>query len=253
MRVDWKPLRDALARYRASGRSLGLWWRDDDAIDHTPALDRLERLAHRLSLPVHLAVIPKPATRALAQTVADSEVLVPLVHGWAHANHAPEGMKKSEFGQPRDGAAEDLRLALARMRMLFDGDVLPVFVPPWNRMDDSYLETLVRLGFRGVSAFTPRQKREPVPGLVQINTHVDLIDWRGTKGLVDPQHLIEQTAGLLDARAQDRADAEEPLGFLTHHLVHTPEIWDFSESFLGALLEGGATVQALRPLLRTDT
>lgn len=249
MMIDWTPLRDALARQRASGRAFGLWWRDDDAVDHTAALDRLERLAERLALPVHLAVIPKPATRALARTVADSKFLVPLVHGWAHANHAPEGMKKSEFGQPRDGAAEDLGKAWARMRMLFDEEVLPVFVPPWNRMDASHLDTLVRLNYRGLSTFAPRQTPAAVPGLLQINTHIDPIDWRGTRGLVDPQQLIARTVALLGDRIGHRVDAEEPLGFLTHHLVHTPDIWEFSEGFLAELLEGGATVQALRPLM----
>jgi hypothetical protein len=210
-------------------------------------------LAQRLSLPVHLAVIPKAATRALARKVGNSNVLVPLIHGWAHANHAPDDMKKSEFGTPRDGAAEELKMAMNRMHMLFDGDVLPIFVPPWNRMDDSYLETLVRLDFRGLSTFAPRKTQEPAPGLFQINTHIDPIDWRGTRGLVDPRHLVEHTAGLLLARLENRTDATEPLGFLTHHLVHSPEIWDFSEHFLKEMLEGGATVQPLRPLLRTDT
>ena len=52
-----------LARWRAEGLSLPIWWRDDDAIAPTPALERLLALAEQFEAPLHLAVIPEPATR----------------------------------------------------------------------------------------------------------------------------------------------------------------------------------------------
>ena len=89
MTIDWSPLTRELARWRAARLALPLWWRDDDATDVTPALTGLTALSTDLGLPVHLAVIPKPASEALASHCAGHRCLVPVVHGWSHANTAP--------------------------------------------------------------------------------------------------------------------------------------------------------------------
>ena len=106
--ADWSALRQTLARYRSKGKSLPIWWRDDDAIEPTAAFDQLAEMAEQFDMSVHLAVIPKPATEALARVVADSDRFTVLVHGWQHRNHAPKGLKKSEFGTPRPGAGKDI-------------------------------------------------------------------------------------------------------------------------------------------------
>ena len=69
MTPDWTPLETELARWSAQGRTLPLWWRDDDAVAETPALRKLTELSERLGLPVHLAVIPAAAEeRSMAPT-----------------------------------------------------------------------------------------------------------------------------------------------------------------------------------------
>ena len=78
MTVDWANLDAELAIWRAEGLHLPIWWRDDDAIAPTPALDRLAALAEDLSLPVHIAVIPKHAEPALAAYSKDRPLIRPL-------------------------------------------------------------------------------------------------------------------------------------------------------------------------------
>ena len=97
MTVDWTALDAELAIWRTEGLHLPIWWRDDDAIAPTPALDRLAALAEDLSLPVHIAVIPKHADPALAAYSKDRPLIRPLVHGWQHISHAPDGAKKAEM------------------------------------------------------------------------------------------------------------------------------------------------------------
>ena len=116
MTVDWANLDAELAIWRTEGLHLPIWWRDDDAIAPTPALDRLAALAEDLSLPVHIAVIPKHAEPALAAYSRDRLLIRPLVHGWQHISHAPDGAKKAEFGHPRPDAAHELAQALNRMQ-----------------------------------------------------------------------------------------------------------------------------------------
>lgn len=251
MTTDWSPLRQVLRQFRTDGADLPIWWRDDDAIAPTQELDRLHDISARLSLPVHIAVIPGLAHATLVQRMSGTDQMVPIVHGWQHQNHAPEGAKTAEFGSLRPSAATEIASAMTRMRTLFEEAFLPVFVPPWNRIDPALGPVLVSAGFRGLSTFTPRVTREAAPNLVRVNCHIDPIDWRGTRGLIAPDQIIAATVSNLTRRLHGETDSTEPFGYLTHHLVHTPALWDFTESYLTELLEGGASVQSLAPLLET--
>ena len=71
MKIDWTPLRQELALWRSQGLELPFWWRDDDAVEPTPALAQLADLSRAVAVPVHLAVVPKFATEALAGTLDD--------------------------------------------------------------------------------------------------------------------------------------------------------------------------------------
>ncbi|MGJ8544278.1 MAG: polysaccharide deacetylase family protein [Sulfitobacter sp.] len=247
MTVDWSPIDTALADLRRQNIALPLWWRDDDAIARSPQLSQLATLSEKLALPVHLAVIPKFADETLARAVAERpRSLIPIVHGWQHQSHAPKGAKNAEFGHPRDDGAAQLGQALAALQSLFGAQLLPMFVPPWNRITPDFYAPLAALGYSGLSTFTPRSARLAAPHLVQINTHIDPIFWKGSRSLVPPETLIAQTAQLLRDRAEGSTDADEPLGYLTHHLVHDSAIWAFSETLLARLLDGGAQPLDLR-------
>ncbi|GHF40031.1 polysaccharide deacetylase family protein [Seohaeicola zhoushanensis] len=244
--MSWRALGRELAHWRRDSLDLPLWWRDDDAVAPGAALDRLLATAAHLEVTPHLAVIPAAATEALA---AESG-FVAMVHGWQHRNHAPEGEKKAEFRahRPLPDRLDEAQRGLARLTALFGPRACPVFVPPWNRIDEDMTEGLAALGYRGLSAFGPRSARA-TGGLVQVNTHLDPIDWRGTRSLVDPAALLAQVTRQLADRREGRADAAEPYGLLTHHLVHDAPIWEFSTRFMATLLDAGA-----RPLtLDTET
>ncbi len=238
MKPDWAVLDRELERWAKADLTLPLWWRDDDAIDATHALDRLLDLAVRIGLPVHLAVIPAGAKHSLAGLSGDH--MIPVVHGWAHENHAPRAEKKAEFGAHRATAEMRIEAArgLIRLSGVFGGALAPMFVPPWNRVAPDLVAELPGAGYRMLSTFTPRNGREAVPGLAVINTHLDPIDWRAGKVLRDPDVLIAQAARQLADRREGRADASEPYGILTHHLVHDEAIWSFAETLLTRLLAG---------------
>ncbi|HEY9056564.1 MAG TPA: hypothetical protein VIN77_05390, partial [Aurantimonas sp.] len=54
-----------LDQWTADGRTVALWWRDDDATQPTPALARLVAAAQRHRAPLALAVVPSPMSDAL--------------------------------------------------------------------------------------------------------------------------------------------------------------------------------------------
>ena len=240
MKIDWQPLRKELATWRGAGLDLPFWWRDDDATRPTDALEQLATLSGQSGVPVHLAIIPRDATEALASYVGSTDTLVPVVHGWAHENHAPADVKKAEFGATRPAAdcIADFHAALSRMTTLFPDRLARMFVPPWNRIDPALMTPLAEAGFSAISTYLPRKVADAAPGLVQVNTHLDPIFWRGTRGLVPPADLVALAVALLKDRRRAITDNSEPFGYLTHHLVHDADIWEFSRQFLQEMGEG---------------
>jgi hypothetical protein len=229
--IDWTPLRAELAIWRAEQRTLPIWWRDDDAVAATVELDRLALMAQVHEIPIHIAVIPAQAERSLLPYL-ETGTFRALVHGWAHENHAPEGHKSSEFGTPRAGAAEDAASGLTRLQSLFGRAAHPMFVPPWNRIDADLCCALPGLGYRWMSTYLPRPARFAAPGLEQINTHIDPVDWRGTRGLAEPDIILAKLVANLQDRRTGQSDATEPLGLLTHHLMQDDATWAFCDALM---------------------
>lgn len=229
----WAALQAELDRWRAEGRAATLWWRDDDAEQPSPELERLLTLARRWEVPLALAVVPARAGPELARRIGENGGVHVLQHGYAHCNHAPTGARACEFGadRPRAKVRAELAEGCARLQALIGMDALPVLVPPWNRIAVELLEELPPLGLAGLSTFRARASAEPVRGLRQTNCHVDLIDWR-TQRFVGEAKALGEFVAHLAARRASTVDATEPTGILTHHLVFDEGCWGFIEEFL---------------------
>jgi predicted glycosyltransferase len=224
--LDWDAFDEAVRRRRDRGEEPRLWWRDDDAVADTPALRRLLALSQEQNAPVALAAVPDAAESSLAALLDEGPDTLVLVHGFRHANHAPAGEKSSEFG-PHRPLARRSEEAAAGLRLLgdrFGSRLLPVFVPPWNRVAPDLGPLLPELGYRGISTFGSRRAAQAGPGLTQINAHIDPIDWHGSRGLLDPAALM--------AQVERSMKLTEPVGLLTHHLVHDEAVWRFVAEFL---------------------
>ena len=250
MTGDWLPLRDELARWHDAGRVPDFWWRDDDATVRTAPLVRMLDLCRHAAVPLALAVIPQEVSASLLE---HGDGLVSLLqHGVSHHNLASAGDKKTEFpaGEHLAEALRRLSQARARMTGLFGTRALPVLVPPWNRVSATGLvPALPGAGFCGLSRFGPRDRVATSPGLVQINTHVDVIDWRGSRGFVGTQAALAQTLAHLQARRLGHADPLEPTGLLTHHAVHDEATWAFMEALFDHTAGPGMAVWRSAPEL----
>jgi hypothetical protein len=235
--TDWGDLDRELEAWGRAGDAATFWWRDDDAIAPTPQLDRLlEQAAHAGArpLPLSLAVIPARATPALALRLAHCPHVAVLQHGYAHANHAPAGAKKMELGphRPLETVLTELETGHRRLADLFGTRALPALVPPWNRIDAAVIQRLPEIGIAGLSTFGPRRASDAVPGIRQVNSHVDILDWRGTRGFIGEAAALDLVIRHLAQRRQRRIDPSEPTGLLTHHLVHDEATWRFLRAFL---------------------
>lgn len=226
----WRPLHAELGRWQEAGRVADFWLRDDDATQPSAALDRLLALTGEHAIPLTLAVIPAHAEKALAERLSKGRDVDIAVHGWAHANHAREDEKRQELGEhrPLEAVLAELAEAKATVDRLFGNQALPLLVPPWNRIGRTILPSLAGLGYAALSVYG---RAKPAP-LHVINTHIDPIDWHGGRGSRDHGELIAALVEELHWRL-DTASSE-PIGFLTHHLVHDEAVWLFLEQLFEA-------------------
>jgi hypothetical protein len=230
----WDNLSNELDAWAATGKTAEFWWRDDDAIDATPALDRLLSLRRDLDVPLALAVIPANARPMLAASLRGESDIDILQHGYAHINHRPDGEKKAELRADRElwDIARELAEGRGCMIRLFGDDGWQgVMVPPWNRIDLEIVNLLPGLGFHGLTTFEAREAEEAAPGLTIVNTHVDIIDWPGTRAFAGDDIVIGAAVAHLSAKREGRADAAEATGLLTHHLAQDEACWEFVEQF----------------------
>jgi len=221
--MAWEPLRRELDRWQAAGRVARFWLRDDDAVEPTQALETLVGLAGEHEIPLTLAVIPGLTGEGLAARLAREATVAVAVHGWSHTNYGGPAGKKQELGgeRPAETVLGELHEGFRLLQRLHPAGFLPMLVPPWNRIDAALIPALPTLGFAALSVYGRAKQESPVPLL---NTHVDIIDWHGTRGGRGEAELVAE----LVTELRDRfAGSDEPIGVLAHHLVHDAAAWKF--------------------------
>lgn len=241
--ATWAELDEELGKWSSQGETPTFWWRDDDTEACTDPLDRLISLSERFDAPLHLAVIPHAIDVKLAERLSASPQVYTLQHGYAHKNHEPKGTRASEVGKLRDLALieKDLREGWRRMQMARLPNLLPVFVPPWNRIGEKVLPYLPVWGYAALSGFDARPHPEPVADLQHFNGHIDPIRWKEGAKFAGVEKTLEQCVRHLRKRRLEHAYRYEPTGFVSHHLQTDEDTWRFMEALMSRLTHNAAT------------
>lgn len=224
----FRPLLQALDRVAETGKTASFWLRDDDAVKPTAALDRFLNITKRHAVPNTLAVIPAGTDAQLADRLAGEAGVSVAVHGWSHTNYATPDDKKQELGahRPADVVLEELSRGFRLLSDLHGQRFVPLLVPPWNRIDAALVPRLSGLGFKALSVYGC-EKQAAIP---LINTHVDVMDWHGTRGGRDADALVAEIVTRLAVMTEHGG----AMGLLTHHLVHDETVWSFMEALFEA-------------------
>src|SRR6185369_17023989 len=81
-----------------------------------------------------------------------------------------------------------------------------------------------------------RPRVHAAPGLLQVNVHVDIIDWRGGRQFAGDAAVIGALVAAMRQRRGDRSSTgPEPIGLLTHHLVMDESAWVFMHRLFNQL------------------
>jgi hypothetical protein len=233
----WDWLRRELDNWGDAGLQARFWWRDDDAVGPGRRLERLLRLGGKHTAPVALAVIPARLETGLNDYLQTRPQVCVLQHGYDHVSHAAPGVRKLELGGERATAdiLDDLARGYRLLQRRFGSRFTPVLVPPWNRIDERVLDHLAGLGFSGISTMKVRRGAFASPRLLQVNTHLDPVNWRHNGGFIGLYPAIAILIQHLSARRLGFRDFEEPTGILTHHLAQNDAVWLFLDNLFAFL------------------
>lgn len=206
------------------------WWRDDDTGADAGALQDLLSMRRQLGIPLVVSVVPSWLSDDCARILANEPAVFVAQHGWNHADRSHPSQKSIELGGTSDAACvlENLRQGADALRRKGLPRLLPLLVPPWNRVADDVLAGLGSLGIQSVSTFV-YDKRGVRYGLRHINCHIDPIVWRGGKRLMSERELVDVTV-----RQMER-EGRGPIGLLTHHLEMNDEAYDRVAGYLSSL------------------
>jgi len=229
----WCALEHELELWRKDNMSASLWWRDDDAHQPSPQLDRLVDLCATSAIPLTLAAIPHGIDSSLSRRVDVAANISIVQHGWSHQNHAPAPHKKCELGDHR--ILNDIQVELIEgadiLTRQFGNRFVPALVPPWNRISATVASHLETYGYVGLSTFGSKTMIPASTGFCQKNTHVDLINWRRNREFIGTGKALQQITSHLHQRRGGQVPGDQTTGILTHHLVHDEDLWHFLKVF----------------------
>lgn len=220
-------LRQALDRRAETGAPvLSFWWRDDDLEIPSLALAEMLTATEDSGIAPGLAAV-SGAVKSEAISALDGTQARVMPHGWRHVNHEPAGAKKSEYG-PRRAVEERLAEidgACNRIAALAGTRALLVFTPPWNNIATDLLPHLHRSKAAGVSAYRMPGREPQSASRPRLDTHVDLIDWRGTRQGLSAERLVDLLVPWVKLASVTENPLDSAVGVLSHHLVTRPNDW----------------------------
>ncbi len=223
-----------------------IWWRDDDAVKDS---DALQDFLHALSAaPLLLAVIADKYDASLIKAVQQQPQIKIAQHGFCHINHSKANDKKSEYPTHRslNKALAEFQIGKTKLSKDFADQFIPVFVPPWNRLDKAFLPLLLKAGFNGISMYGNKNENENGNGngngnvVNRYDSHIDVINWKEQKKFIGTQNFILSLKHAITNNIN-------PIGILTHHKIHNAETNRFLLDFTKFLTDNQNLIKIIHP------
>lgn len=209
-------------------KQVKVFFRADDIGVQGHNFSRMMELFLKYGLPLCLAVVPTWVT------YQRWELLEPFAqkggnlfcwhqHGWRHCNHEIKG-KKQEFGpsRPIEDILGDLEKGKKRLEDLLGHWFTPFFTPPWNRCTKETMESLVKLGFHGISR-SYGNKPSPPCSLKEFSVHVDLHTRKEKSPAIGWEAFFNELAMGMETGV---------CGIMLHHMRMDESAFIFLEYFL---------------------
>ena len=157
---SWQDLDYEIKSNLDANLPVEFWWRNDDTAYHVNKLKPLAALAKNEGVAVGISTVPKLLTECAKTYILQITNANVLQHGYNHTNHATESERKEELGAHRNTneVLTELLSGQDKLKLAFDKKLLPVLVPPWNKIETTIVNELPNLGYKGLSCFGSRTR-----------------------------------------------------------------------------------------------
>ena len=211
-------------------QKVNFWWRDDDAVADSEALQQMLQLAKTYDVAVHLAVIPNLLENSLniIKHPDNQPFSYVLQHGVEHKNFALPEQRKIELGgsQNLQTLQQNLSAGQRLLQATFTDQYLSILVPPWNRIAEELIPYLDSIAYQRLSVLGKNKLAETE---LHLNVHIDIINWRERQFAGEAFILSKITEHLRHKRLS--GNNGKPCGLMTHHLDHDADCWVFLDNF----------------------
>lgn len=212
-------------------RTPKIFFRADNIGAGGSAFRILLALFNYYKIPLALAVVPAwMSIKRLETFRAYTNIEDPLwdwhQHGWRHLNWN-RGEKKAEFSatRTREQQWNDILKGKKKLEQLFNTGFVPVFSPPWNRLDIITLGVLQQLDFSAVSMDCPIPRGAKYSiRLKNFRIYLDL-HARKTK---NPEFAYDE----LLRDMEEALDQKGYVGIMINHQKMNLSAFDFLQQFL---------------------
>jgi hypothetical protein len=217
-------IRPVLDQLQAEGRTVSLFFRDDDVDEDEQRLYRLLRVFLYHEAPVNLEIIPGRLTKGAIRLLRQHQSYWPELlglnqHGWRHVNHEQNG-RKCEFGKSRsyDQQYADIAQGKKILEDVFGDTFFPAFTPPWNRCTAETHRAFDELGF-AVFSKDNSHPRVTGYGFQEISVTLDLYRWKNGTAMKAPDEIVEEL--------KTQICLSGPVGIMLHHKVMDDTAFEF--------------------------
>lgn len=233
-----EKLKNDLDRFQETGRTVSVFFRNDDVDEEVESLRVLLDLFLSAQTPLNLEITPGLMTEDAAALLRDRKSRHPELpdlielnqHGWRHVNHEWHG-RKCEFGPSRsfDQQFTDIAAGARILEDAFGEGFSRVFTPPWNRCTAETVDALKRLNFRALSRLDrgDSPNAELGEGVPEISVTLDLFRWRGGARMKTPRELGAELIAQLTSFGT--------VGVMLHHKVMDQAAFEWLAMLLAEL------------------
>ena len=218
-----------------AGRVVKLLWRDDDFSIESKNSALLVSMARRYEIRPLLSAIPGKMSedRTLSSEFLDSVDLAQ--HGHLHDSHAADPTMKSEYPSTRDVDEVTRELAddFEKLQRIAGAAFLPMFVPPWSRMDAKFLPCLKRVGFRAFSSYDTHFCECADATFRVTNAALDIANYAPDRQTsIKSVPLLLSVVQNLILKSHRLTNQPDTFVLLTHHKSLRDDGWEFLDAFL---------------------
>jgi len=213
-----------------------LYIRDDDVYKIDKNFKKIFAAFRKHKIPVVYGVIPKLATKSLAQFLnkeknKNSNLIDISQHGWQHANYGGKIKNKYEFGPLRNIAQQkkDILNGYSKMKKLFGKNFTPAFIPPYHGYNKNTLKIIDKLKIPIFSANKENATKNKHFLDLPINITINRYSKSGKSIVLESETMLRLLLKSLNNEGGTK-------GILLHHnLITTDDDFEKINKFLNLL------------------